>query len=294
MEKPALLLVFFTLFLPDPCLPGDLYRWVDEEGIVHMTDTLSQVPPPYRDQAAKRRTTGDVKSAIPQASTGKPGAAAPGNLKHFVVPYQAFEGTDRRIIIPVTFNESVTARLLLDTGSPGLMISPELADRLGLVNEQNGGLKIITGGIGGTVPATLVVVDNLRVGEAVSEFVPAIITKIPSDVFEGLVGLDFLANYRISIDTSNNNVSFYELPPQLDKPGGHDEAWWRSNFQKVSKLRSELIAYLDNLGKEANSISSEKERRLKIARDQCEEADKLYRKLERYARDNSVPIDWRH
>ena len=104
--------------------------------------------------------------------------------------------------------------------------------------------------------------------------------------------MDFLANYRVSIDTNNNVVAFNELPPQSDKPGGHDETWWRSNFQRISNLRNDWIHYLDKM-KTDDTVSHEKERRLKIARKQYEEADKLYRKLERYARDNTVPTDWR-
>jgi hypothetical protein len=42
-----------------------------------------------------------------------------------------------------------------------------------------------------------------------------------------------------------------------------------------------------------DSLSYEKERRLKIAKKQYEEADNLFRKLERYARANAVPVDWR-
>jgi hypothetical protein len=172
------------------------------------------------------------------------------------------------------------------------MISPELAGRLGFLDEQNGGLQVVTGGIGGSVPAILAVVDTVRVGDAYAEFLPAIITKIPSNKFEGLVGMDFLVNYRISIDSNNSVIALDELPPQLDRPGGHDEAWWRSNFQNFSNLKTEWGNYLNNLA-QLDMTSSERERRIKIAKNQYDEADKLYRKLERYARDNTVPIQWR-
>jgi hypothetical protein len=299
-NNPFNLFVFILLFLlvfhSAFSFGGELYKWKDEEGIVHMTDSLSQVPSQYRNQVEKKTlemtTDRDTKPDFQKSATGKKSDRAEGNLKHFEVPYQAFEGTSRRIIIPVTLNESVTAHLLLDTGSPGLMISPELASRLGFLNEQNGGLQIMTGGIGGSTPAILAVVDTARVGDASSEFLPATITKIPSDEFEGLVGMDFIANYRISIDSNDEVIALDELPPQANRPGGHDEAWWRSNFQNFSKLRAEWSNYLSSLEK-LDMTSSERERRTKIARNQYEEADKLCRKLERYARDNTVPIQWR-
>jgi len=40
-------------------------------------------------------------------------------LKKIEVPYTAFEGTAHRVIIPVQFNGSITAKMALDTGSPG-------------------------------------------------------------------------------------------------------------------------------------------------------------------------------
>ncbi len=290
-----LILFVLPLFLPVPSSGGELYKWKDEEGVVHMTDTLSQVPPQYRNQVEKKsfETTlqPDMKSEFPNHPSRNSSGRA-GDLKHFEIPYQAFEGVSRRIIIPVTFNESVTARLLLDTGSPGLMISPQLARRLGFLDERSGGLVVMTGGIGGSVPAVLAVVDTVRVGDAGAEFLPATITKMPSKEFEGLVGMDFIANYRISIDIDNSVMILDELPAQADRPGGHDEAWWRSNFERFSKLKADWASYLKDLEK-VSMTSSERERRAAIARNQYDEANNLCRKLDRYARDNTVPMQWR-
>jgi len=268
---------------------ADLFKWVDEEGTVHMTDSWSQVPPQYREQVDRRRLQNSNEFVL------RPGVsldASPDRLKHIEVPYQAFEGRSRRIIVPVTFNDSIEAHLLLDTGSPGLMISPALAARLGLLDESKTKLKIMAGGIGGSTPAILSVVDTVQVGEARSEFLPATIAQIPSDEFEGLVGMDFMSNYSISIDIKNSIIAFDELPPQADRPGGHDEAWWRSNFHNFEKLREDWANYVERLDRE-DITSSEKEKRLKISKEQYEAADKLCRKLERYARDNAVPVSWR-
>jgi hypothetical protein len=300
LKKPFTLSLVFLLLIPGlhPAYSfgGDLYRWVDEEGTVHVTDTVSQVPSQYRNQVDRKNlqttTQPELKPEFQSKAAGARSERAMVNLKHFEIPYQAFEGTSRRIIIPVTFNGGVSAHLLLDTGSPGLMISPKLAGRLGLLDEKTGGLLVMASGIGGSVPAILAVVDTVSVGDAITEFLPATIAQIPSIEFEGLVGMDFMANYSISIDTANSIVAFHELPPQLDRPGGHDEAWWRSNFQRFAKLKAQWSNFLDDLEK-GKVTSSEWEKRIAIAKNQHEEADKLCRKLERYARDNAVPIEWR-
>jgi hypothetical protein len=288
MKKTALCLCLILLAQPGF---ADLYKWVDEEGTVHMTDSLSQIPAQYRGQVEKRRlqTAGEPALQPSLSSNG----TAPVILKRIEVSYQAFEGRSRRIIIPVVFNGSVKANLLLDTGSPGLMISPALADRIGLLDGKETKLMIMTGGIGGTTPAILAVVDTIQVGDARSEFLPATIATIPSQEFEGLVGMDFMANYKVSIDIEKSVLAFDELPPQNNKPGGHDETWWQSTFQRFEHLRDEWAHYMEKVDSESIA-SSVKEQRLKVSQEQYAAAENLCRKLERYARDNAVPITWRH
>jgi hypothetical protein len=104
--------------------------------------------------------------------------------------------------------------------------------------------------------------------------------------------MDFLANYRIGIDTTNNVLVFFELPPKPEKPGGHDEVWWRHHFQRFTNAKAEWSDYLESIEK-ANLSTSATDKFSKFAKSQCEEADKLIRKLEIYARDNAVPITWR-
>jgi hypothetical protein len=289
-------LLLFFLLSPDHLLGAQLYKWKDEEGTVHMTDNVSNIPPQFRNQVQKKNLETSAEK-VGNASTFSRIERNPGNGDHprrrFTVPYQSFEGKSRRIIIPVTFNDSVTERMLLDTGSPGLMISPKLAGRLGLIDDEDGGLVIMASGIGGSVPAMLAVVNSMTVGDARAEFLPATIAEVPSNEFEGLVGMDFLANYRIGIDSNNSLLVFEELPPQRDTPGGHDEAWWRSNYQNISRLKTEWSNFLVSL-EQQKMASSDTERIRKIATSQYEEASKLYQKLESFARENAVPTAWRH
>jgi len=293
---PIFALVFLSILCPVCSLGGEFYKWVDAEGTVHVTDNIASIPPQYRDQVQKRVSQAapepEAKPEPQKSSTGNTHAPPEAGLKRFEVPYRPFEGMARRIIIPVTLNNSVPARLLLDTGSPGLVITPDLADRLGLFDKQDGNLLTTAGGIGGRVPAILSIVDSIKVGDAQADFLPATITPLGSDDYEGLVGMDFVANYRIAIDTTNNVLVFFELPPRSDKPGGHDEAWWRQHFDRFSRAKTEWSNYLEEVGK-ANLSTSETQKFSTFAKSQCDEADKLLRKLEIYARDNAVPITWR-
>ncbi len=130
------------------------------------------------------------------------------NVKSFVIPYKAYQGTARRIIIPVTFNGLVTAPMLLDTGAPGMHISYRLAEKLDIFDNDEAKLWVNIAGIGGSIPAIFTVIDTIQVGEAEDHFIPTTVTRSISGSFEGLIGMDFMANYSIHIDTKKHVLVF--------------------------------------------------------------------------------------
>jgi predicted aspartyl protease len=288
--------IFYFLLSSAICSGGQIYRWVDEEGTVHMAEDPAAIPPQFRDQTQKKSLELNPPSGIGKRSSASQSSTrterSADGLKRFEISYQGLEGSSRRIIVPVTFNESVTANLLIDTGAPGLLISPQLAEKLGILDEEDSAIKITAGGIGGSVPAMLAVVDSLSIGEATAEFLPAMITPVPSKAFEGLVGMDFLSNYRINIDGTRNIIAFEEMPARQDRPGGHDELWWRSNFRIIEQSKSEWRQYLASLDK-TGLPSNETESLKRLAESQYAAAEKLHSRLEKFASDNAVPNSWR-
>ncbi len=213
-------------------------------------------------------------------------------LKKHVIPYTAYEGTARRIIIPVTFNRRVTAPMLLDTGAPGMHISSELAEKLGIMDKDEGKLWIHASGIGGSVPAVLTIIDSIQVGEAKDEFIPTTVSPSLSSKFEGLIGMDFMANYSIQIDAGRQVIILEELPPSLRMPAGHDEFWWRSTFRNFYSIKSAWKEYknsLKNLDVDKNRLEQMKT----FADQQYKEAQNLYDKLSVYASEHAVPREWR-
>ncbi|GBE06628.1 MAG TPA: hypothetical protein ENG95_02900 [Nitrospirae bacterium] len=213
-------------------------------------------------------------------------------LKRYVIPYKAYEGTARRIIIPVTFNRRYTVPMLLDTGAPGMHISRSLAEKLGIFKRGGDKLWVTVGGIGGLIPAVYTIIDSVQVGEARDNFVPTVVSPAISDDFEGLIGMDFMANYSIRIDTGKHVVVLEELPPDPRMPGGHDETWWRMTFQKFKSMRSSWKEYRKYL--DTQKDDSKKLRQLKdFADTQYKEAQDLYDRLWVYASKNAVPNEWR-
>lgn len=230
----------------------------------------------------------------PQAGqSGRPGdGSRSAPLRRFEVPYTAYEAGARRIILNVTLNTTVTAAMALDTGSPGMIISDSLASRLGIFRGDEGRLMVTASGIGGKTPAVLTIIDSARIGGAEDRFIPTIITSRLSDSFEGLIGMDFLANYSIQVDAGRRVVIFTEQPVSPRMPGGHDEAWWRSQFSAFARMRSEWQAYREKLNR--TNADPETLRQLKkFAESQYREADKLFNKLNGYAIQHAVPMHWR-
>ncbi|MEW6110458.1 MAG: retropepsin-like aspartic protease [Nitrospirota bacterium] len=213
-------------------------------------------------------------------------------LERHEIPYKAFEGSSRRIIIPVRLENSVIANMALDTGSPGMIISDRLAKKLGIFERDDGMLITYAAGIGGSAPAVLTIIEKVQVDKAEDHFVPTIITQSLSDAFDGLIGLDFMANYSIKIDTIKHVVIFEELQKRKNMPAGHDEIWWRTNFRRFALTRSEWKKYRENLNTQKGD--AQKLRALKDFADrQYREADKLFNKLNSYAITHSVPMQWR-
>jgi predicted aspartyl protease len=103
------------------------------------------------------------------------------------------------ILVPVTFNGTVSANLLLDTGASMTMISRRLASNLALPAIASG----LISGIGGTINAQIARVDSIKVGDAEVGGMAVSIHDLPRfPRFEGLLGMDFLGRFHVSVDSS--------------------------------------------------------------------------------------------
>jgi hypothetical protein len=282
----------------------DYYKWTDENGNLHFSDSLETVPEKYRNQIQSNTFENDQPSPKkppskvvppPESSAEDESAAKPAN--RYEVSYTPHGESEKRIIVTAVFNGSVTAPLAIDTGAPETLISPSLAKKLGLFEKDQGRLLIRVGGIGGSQPAMRSIVDRIEVGGAVSRFVPVIVSKSISKSFEGLLGLDFVSSFAVTIDSKKNKVIFEELPLDAEHPGGHDQEWWTGLFKEFASSRSEWKNYREEFEEDVHNTgyaNGEDANNIRFLIDfQIREAGKLLDKLDRYARENSVPMNWR-
>ncbi len=302
-----------ALLLPaSPAVAADVFTWTDDHGTIHFSDSTSDVPSEHRN-TIKKRTVGPTPSldASPPAAiqpppvhkTVAPPDPAPelgGAPQRFEVPYQPYEGTARRVIVSAKFNDRTTAPMALDTGAPGSLISPKLAKELGVLDEEHGRLLVNVGGLGGTTLAVRTVITSIQIGGARTDFVPVEVTKSISDAFEGLIGMDFMGNYSMRVDPAKNVVVFEELPHTSDRPGGHDEVWWRNTFKEFAAFHNAWKRVLRDIEKDMDRQSVATSGythalldRRDLAQWQTQEAEKLMDRLHRFAREHAVPMHWR-
>jgi predicted aspartyl protease len=133
-----------------------------------------------------------VEPSLPVSLDASPsGARTPNTI---TVPV---EMNGSWVIVPVTFNRALKAYLQLDTGASSTLVSRRIANNLGLspLGSRQG---VTVGGII-TVPAARLV--SLRVGEAeVNDLVVSIHDFSPDPRVEGLLGMDFLKHFHVSLD----------------------------------------------------------------------------------------------
>ena len=106
--------------------------------------------------------------------------------------------TGSSVIVPVTLNGSVKTYLVLDTGATITMVSRRIASKLAL--RSTGQMTAMT--VGGPVRRPVARLRSLKAGKAeVQNLLVSIHDFHPHPQVEGLLGLDFLGKFRMSLDS---------------------------------------------------------------------------------------------
>ncbi len=242
---------------------------------------------------------GAIQPATPPPAIAEPARKAAATARHEIA-YDPYEGSAQRVIINVTLNGRVKARLAVDTGAPKTVISGALAERLGLLNGTSAGVWTRAGGIGGSTPAISTIIETIRVGDIEQQFFPTTIVHELSTAFEGLIGMDFLSLFVMHIDPARRLLILEDVAPTSIVYGQRNERWWRSNFKELASLRRGWRDYAEQLDKEIQSSNitagggiEDARLMLDFARRQALEAERLFDQLNRRAIQYVVPMKWR-
>jgi clan AA aspartic protease (TIGR02281 family) len=176
-----------------PGLAADFYRWVDDKGIVHFTDNVHNIPENRR--ATAKRIQGNEGSG-----NQPPPAATPTKVS---IP---FEKHGSVVIVQATLNGKAAVKLVLDTGASFTMISSATAKQLDIdATQAERTMPFQTAN--GMIQAPLISLDSISVaGLELKNLTAAVHDAMPDPGVAGLLGLNFLTNFRMDIDTEKGIV----------------------------------------------------------------------------------------
>ena len=113
---------------------------------------------------------------------------------------------DGHILVPVVFNGFLEARVLVDTGAGITVLSKELAEKLEL---EESGKSITLKTMATDIQAQLATLSSIQVGNLTQNYLRVAIIELPfgdESKFDGILGMDFMNNYKIHIDNENDRI----------------------------------------------------------------------------------------
>ena len=166
---------------------AEIFRWVDEQGIVHFTDRPQEIPESFRSTATQLK----MESRL---------APLPPPLDKASIQYQK---KGELMVVQATLNEKAPARFVVDTGASYTTISQATAKELSIDIEINPTV-ISFHTANGTIQAPLANVRSIEVGGlALKDLTVAVHDVFPDPGIAGLLGLNFLSQFRVDIDSKN-------------------------------------------------------------------------------------------
>jgi clan AA aspartic protease (TIGR02281 family) len=184
---------FFTVLLVfvgfGPLAGADYYRWVDQNGVVHFTDNPHNIP------EKQRGNVGRIQSMEPPPRQQPPAAILPTKAS---IP---FEKQGQVVIVEATLNKKTAVKFVVDTGASYTMISSAVAKELDIDTEQNRRTAPFQTA-NGVIQAPLISLESITVGGMeIRDLTAAVHDVVPDARIAGLLGLNFLTNFRLDIDT---------------------------------------------------------------------------------------------
>jgi predicted aspartyl protease len=204
--------------------PSDVARLSEEKikGQASAEETEKEMPSEAEKKGAEatekettRQTSEETAEPTEKETTEPSGeeTAEPSNEEtgeettEEVMTIVRFMPVDGHILVPVVLNGFLEARVLVDTGAGITILSGELARQLQL--EEQAGHSITLKTMAMDIQAQLATLSSIQVGNLIQNNLHVAITDLPlgeKRKFDGILGMDFMKDYKIQIDNENNRI----------------------------------------------------------------------------------------
>ena len=167
--------------------------------LVSLTSPSSQLPIPAQASADSEKAVSATDLRLPAA---KPHSIA--------VPLQRIGSL---FVVSIMVNSTRQARLIIDTGASHTVLSRSIASDAQLFTERRP-VPVTMQTVGGQVQGDMVRVDSIRVADLEINDSWAAIYDMPDAPagVEGLLGLNFLRQFEMTLDSTRNQLYLEKLP----------------------------------------------------------------------------------
>jgi len=173
---------------PNPAPAIEFYRWIDQNGVIHFTDNLHNIPEKQREGVGRIQAIERPRNEQPPPPTATKAS----------VP---FERQGQVVVVEATLNRKTPVKFIVDTGASYTMISSAIAKELAIDTDQNP-RTVPFQTANGVIQAPLISLESIAVaGMEVKNLTAAVHDVLPDAKIAGLLGLNFLSNFRLDIDT---------------------------------------------------------------------------------------------
>ncbi len=167
----------------------EMYRWTDAAGIVHFTNNINEIP----EQSRSRATL--IRRAEQQAAPVAPPKPDKASIQ--------FQRRGDLMVVKGVLNGTVPVNFVVDTGASYTTISQATAAAINLdLGPNPPTLSFNTAN--GVIQAPLATVRSMEVGGMELKNVTVAVHDVfPDAAVAGLLGLNFLSNFRLDIDSQS-------------------------------------------------------------------------------------------